>query len=122
VTFNFLCIIEVYDQGSSTIMDPTPMRENTTKMFSIPTKQMSPTPSAITIDLVEAQFSSTFVTNLFHSDAIKLEHPTTQIDVVMNAKEVGEWRHLLQEVLPKIAQEDPYLIRLLIQQKYIEIV
>jgi hypothetical protein len=30
----------------------------------------------------------------------------------MNAKEEGERRHLLQEVLPIIAQEDPYMIRL----------
>jgi hypothetical protein len=39
----------------------------------------------------------------------------------MNVEEEGEQRHLLQ-VLPIIAQEDPYVIRLLGQQKYINIV
>jgi hypothetical protein len=34
---------------------------------------------------------------------------------MMNVEEVGEWRHLLQEVLPIIAQEDPYMIWLLNQ-------
>jgi hypothetical protein len=45
-----------------------------------------------------------------------------QMDVAMNVKEEGEQRHLLQEMLPIIAQEDPYMIRLFGQQKYIEIV
>jgi hypothetical protein len=40
----------------------------------------------------------------------------------MNVEDEGEQRHLLQEVLPIIAQEDPYVIRLLSQQKYIDIV
>jgi hypothetical protein len=40
----------------------------------------------------------------------------------MNVEEEGEQRHLLQEALPIIAQEDPYVIRLLGQQKYIDIV
>jgi hypothetical protein len=110
VTFNFLCIIEVYDQGFSTIMDPTPMRENTIGMSSIPTKQMSPTPNAIMTNLAKAQPNSIFFTNLFHSNAIKSKRPTTQINVMMNAEKVGEWRHLLPEVLPIIAQEDPYMI------------
>ncbi len=72
-------------------------------------------PSAITTNLAKAQPSNTFVTNLFHSNAIKSKHPTTQTDVMMNVEEVGEWRHLLQEVLPIIAQEDPYMIWLLNQ-------
>jgi hypothetical protein len=40
----------------------------------------------------------------------------------MNTEEEGEQRHLMQEVLPIIAQEDPYMICLLGQQKYIDIV
>jgi hypothetical protein len=40
----------------------------------------------------------------------------------MNVEEEGERRHLLQEVLPIIAQEDPCVICLLGQQKHIEIV
>jgi hypothetical protein len=40
----------------------------------------------------------------------------------MNAEEEGEQRHLMQEVLPIIAQEDPYMTCLLGQQKYIDIV
>jgi hypothetical protein len=91
-------------------MDPTHVRENTIRMSSTPTKQMSPTPSAITTYLTKSQPSSTFVMNLFCSNAIKSKCPTTQTNVMMNAKEVGEWRHLLQEVLPIIAQEDPYMI------------
>jgi len=45
-----------------------------------------------------------------------------QMDVAMNVEEEWEQRHLLQEVLPIIAREDPYMIRLFGQQKYIEIV
>jgi len=40
----------------------------------------------------------------------------------MNIEEEGEQRHLLQEVLPIITQEDPYMICLLGQQKYVDIV
>jgi hypothetical protein len=40
----------------------------------------------------------------------------------MNAKEEGEQRHVLQEVLPIIAQEDPYMIQLFDRQKYIKII
>jgi hypothetical protein len=36
--------------------------------------------------------------------------PAMQIDVMMNEEEEGERRHLLQKVLPIIAQEDPYMI------------
>jgi hypothetical protein len=57
------------------------------------------------------------------------EHPSFQCNrikkptyIEKNAKEEGEQRHVLQEILPIIAQEDPYLIRLLGQQKYIIIV
>jgi hypothetical protein len=32
------------------------------------------------------------------------------MNVAMNAQEEGEWRHLLQKMLPIIAQEDPYII------------
>jgi hypothetical protein len=41
---------------------------------------------------------------------------------VKNAKEEEERRRVLQEILPIIAQEDPYLICLLGQPKYINIV
>jgi hypothetical protein len=40
----------------------------------------------------------------------------------MSAEKEGEQKYLLQEVLPIITQEDPYMIRLFDQQKYIEIV
>jgi hypothetical protein len=45
-----------------------------------------------------------------------------QIEVMMNEEERGGRKHLLQKMLLKIAQEDPYMIRLLDQQKYIKIV
>jgi hypothetical protein len=45
--------------------------------------------------------------NLFHFDTIKSKGPTMQTNVEMNAKKEGEQRHLLQKVLPIIAQEDP---------------
>jgi hypothetical protein len=45
-----------------------------------------------------------------------------QIEFMMNEEEEVGRRHLLQKVLPIIAQEDPYMIRLLDQQKYIKIV
>jgi len=41
---------------------------------------------------------------------------------MMNEEERGGRKHLLQKMLLKIAQEDPYMIRLLDQQKYIKIV
>jgi hypothetical protein len=41
---------------------------------------------------------------------------------MMNAKEEGERRHLLQKMLPIIEQEDPYMIWLFSQQKNIKIV
>jgi hypothetical protein len=49
----------------------------------------------------------TVVVNIFSSDIIELEHPTMQTNVTTNAEEEGEQRHLLQKVLPIIAQEDP---------------
>jgi len=103
-------------------MDSALVQENTTRMSSTPTEQMIPTPSAIMTDLAKAQPSSILVINLFQSNAIKLKCLAMQIDVAMNAKEEGERRHLLQKMLPIIAQEDPYMIRLLSQQKYIKIV
>ncbi len=45
-----------------------------------------------------------------------------QTNVVMNVEKERQQRHLLQEVLPIIAQEDSYMILLLCQQKYIEII
>jgi hypothetical protein len=91
-------------------MDPTLVWENTTNMSSTPTEQMSPTPSAITTNLAKVQPNNILVVNLFQSNEIKLKCPTMQIDVMMNAKEEGERRHLLQKMLPIIEQEDPYMI------------
>ncbi len=46
-----------------------------------------------------------------------------QTNITMNAKRrKGVKTNLLQEVLPIISQEDPYMIRLLGRQKYIDIV
>jgi len=78
-------------------MDSALVRKNTTKMSSTPTEQMSPTLSAIMIDLAKAQPNSIFVVNLFQSNAIKLKCLAMQIDVAMNAEEEGERRHLLQK-------------------------
>ncbi len=103
-------------------MDPTLVWENTTNMSSTPTEQMSPTPSAITTNLAKVQPNNILVVNLFQSNEIKLKCPTMQIDVMMNAKEEGERRHLLQKMLPIIEQEDPYMIWLFSQQKNIKIV
>jgi hypothetical protein len=88
-------------------MDLTLVGENTTTMSSIPTEQMSPTPSAITTNLAKTQPNSTFVMNLFHFDTIKSKGPTMQTNATMNAEKEGEQRHLLEEMLPIIAQEDP---------------
>jgi hypothetical protein len=38
----------------------------------------------------------------------------------MNVEEEGEQKHLLQKMLPIIAQEDPYMIRLLSRQKLLK--
>ncbi len=86
------------------------MCENTTRMSSTPTEQISPSPSAITIDLAKAQLNNIFVMNLFWSNVIELERSGMQIDATMNAEEEGEQKHLLQEMLPIIAQEEPYMI------------
>ncbi len=70
--------------------------------------------------LAKAQPSSTFAAILFLSDAIESENLFLQTDIAMNTEE--EWRYSLHEVLPIISQVDPYIIQLLGQQKYIEIV
>ncbi len=81
------------------------MRENTTRMSSTPTKQMSPTPSAITTNLAKVQPNNTLVVYLFQSNVIESEYLAMQIDATMNVKEEGEQRHLLQKTLPIIAQD-----------------
>jgi len=43
-----------------------------------------------------------------------------QTNILMNVKEEGERRHLVQEII--IAQEDVYRIWLFGRQKYIEII
>jgi hypothetical protein len=60
--------------------------------------------------------------NVFHFNATKSKYPLAQTNIVRNVEEKGERKHLLQEVLPIIAQEDPYVIRLFGQQKYIDVV
>jgi hypothetical protein len=88
-------------------MDLTLVGENTTTMSSTPIEQMSPTTSAITTNLAKTQPNSIFVMNIFHFNTIKSKGPTTQTNVTMNAEKEGEQKHLLKEVLPIIAQEDP---------------
>jgi hypothetical protein len=100
-------------------MDLTLVRENTTRMSSTPTEQMSPTPNAISTNSVKAQPSNILVKNLFQSNAIELKCPTMQID---ECKRGGGSEAILQKMLPIIAQEDPYMIQLFGQQNYIKIV
>lgn len=100
-------------------MDPTPVRENITSVLATPTKKYSPAPSAIAIDLAKFQPNSMFYCEHPSFQCNRIKRPTY---IVKNAKEKGKRRRVLQKILPIIAQEDPWLIRLLGQQKYINIV
>jgi hypothetical protein len=99
-------------------VDPAPVRENITSVLATPTKQNNQAPSAIAIDLAKFQASSMFYCKHPSFQCNRIKRPTY---IVKNAKEEREQRHVLQEILPIIAQEDPYLICLLGQQKYINI-
>jgi hypothetical protein len=88
-------------------MDLTLVGENTTTMSSTPTKQMNPTPVPLLQTWQKHNLTTLFVVNLFHFDTIKSKGPTMQTNATMNAEKEGEQRHLLQEMLPIIAQEDP---------------
>jgi len=103
-------------------MDPIPIKENTTFMPTTPMEQNNPASNVITTSLMKFQQpSSTLLANILHSNTLELEDPPTQIKVAMNAEEEAEWRHLLKEVLPTIAQ-DSCMIHLLGWQEYINIV
>jgi hypothetical protein len=57
------------------------------------------------------------------SNAIELDDTTRcEGDVAMQASMEGDWKHFIQNVLSIYAQEDPYLIGLLGQEKYIDII
>jgi hypothetical protein len=57
------------------------------------------------------------------SDAIESDNTTSgEGDIAMQAGMEGDRKHLLNEVLPIHTQEDPYLIGLLGQQKYIDMI
>jgi hypothetical protein len=67
-------------------MDPIPIKENTTIMPTTPMEQNNPAPNAITTNLMKFQPSSTFA-NILHSNALELEDPPRQINVVINVEE-----------------------------------
>jgi hypothetical protein len=71
-------------------MDPIPIKKNTTFMPTTPMEQNNPAPNVITTNLMKYQPNSTLLANIFHSKALELEDPPTQINVVMNAEEEAE--------------------------------
>jgi hypothetical protein len=68
-------------------MDPIPIKENTTFMPTTPMEQNNPAPNVITSNLMKFQPSSTLPADILHSNALELEDPPTQINVVMNVEE-----------------------------------
>jgi hypothetical protein len=59
-------------------------------MPTTPMEQNNLAPNVITTNLMKFKPNSTLLANILHSNALELEDPPTQINVVMNVEEEAE--------------------------------
>jgi len=97
-------------------MEGTFPRENTQSRIGSFVEQRNSTPSKIIADFSQIELNITIVDNAhaIESNELGIEDILKLNDLeVMAMATKGEHMHLLQEVLPIIAQENPYMIHLL---------